>query len=184
MQTAQGAMVRSGRTRTPIIAPAVRVSRAVKYQTLAASPTLGAGGKKSAPAAGLGRIRRLLGVIIQLAPLAFGGAQGFEVDADGFVTFTLLPVPNRDAGSAGEEESGEPPQSSATFLCAGTRAPWGHRGGTGSPYLSFACVSAAAFFAAVRSSAFSPACAFATAAVNLAFAVASAVSGIAPSPSF
>jgi hypothetical protein len=64
----------SDRTRSPVIAPAARVSWTVKYLTLAAKRTSGAGGKKGAPTAGLARVRRLLGVVIQLAPLALGGA--------------------------------------------------------------------------------------------------------------
>src|SRR4029077_18959035 len=51
-------------------------------------------------------------------------------------------------------------------------------------YLRAACVSVAAFFAAVRSSDFNPACAFASAAVSLALVAESVVSGIAPVPSF
>src|ERR1700674_307336 len=51
-------------------------------------------------------------------------------------------------------------------------------------YLRAACASVGAFFAAVRSSDFNPACAFASAAVSLAFVAESVVSGIAPFPSF
>lgn len=51
-------------------------------------------------------------------------------------------------------------------------------------YLRAACASVAAFFAAVRAPDFSPACALASAVVNLAFVAESVVSGIAPLPSF
>jgi hypothetical protein len=51
-------------------------------------------------------------------------------------------------------------------------------------YLRACCASVAAFFAALGSSDFNPVCAFASAAVSLAFVAESVVSGIAPSPSF
>ena len=51
-------------------------------------------------------------------------------------------------------------------------------------YLRAFCASAPAFFVAVRSSDFNPACALASAAVSLAFVAASVVSGIAPLSSF
>lgn len=95
---------RSGRTRSPVIAPAVRVGWAFEYLALAASCTFGATGEKGAPAAGLARIRRFLGVVIQLASLVFGGAQSAEIDAYGFLIFIFFPVPDRDAASRASEE--------------------------------------------------------------------------------
>jgi hypothetical protein len=119
----------SRRTRGPVIASAARVGWAAEYLALAASRTFGTTGEKGAPAAGLARIRRLLRVVIQLASFVFGGTQSAEIDADGFLSFTFLPVPNRYAASrAGEEESHKPSQSSATSERASGSERWDHRG--------------------------------------------------------
>jgi hypothetical protein len=126
MAGAVGCARRSGRPRSPIIAPAVRVGWAVKYLALTASCTVGARAEKYASAAGLGGIRGLLGVVIQLASLAIGGAQGAEIDAHGSLSF--FPVSDRGAvNRASDEESGEPPQSSAAPMRIGRCRRWNHR---------------------------------------------------------
>jgi hypothetical protein len=95
---------RSGRTRSPVIAPAIRVGWAVEYLALAASGTFGATGEKGAPATGLAGIRRSLGVVIQLASFVFGGAQSAEIDAHSFLVFIFFAVPDRNAASRTSEE--------------------------------------------------------------------------------
>src|SRR4029077_10215998 len=96
----------SARPRSPVIAPAVRVGGTVEYLALAASCSFGATGEKDAPATGPARIRRFLGVVIQLASLVFGGAQSAEIDAHGCLIFIFFAVSDRDAASrASEEES-------------------------------------------------------------------------------
>jgi len=83
----------------------MRVGRAIEYQTLAAGRAFGARGEKGAPAAGLARIRRFLGVVVQPASLAFRRAQSVEIDAERLLILAFVPVPSLDAGSAGEKES-------------------------------------------------------------------------------
>jgi len=82
----------------------VRVGRAVEYLALAAKCTFAAWAEKYTRAAGPVGIRRLLGVVVQLASLAIGGAKGAEIDAHGFFGLIFLPIRNREAARGASEE--------------------------------------------------------------------------------
>src|ERR1700746_2748296 len=105
--------MRSGRSRRPVVAPALRIGGTVEYRALAASYSFCTGGKKIAPAAGLAGIRRLLRVVIQLALLLLGRAEGVRLDAYRvpFLRSVRGRVPSRRSG---DEARRQPPERGAS----------------------------------------------------------------------
>jgi len=82
----------------------VRVGWTVEYLAGAASSILRVLAEKHARAAGLVRIRGLLGVVVYPASLALGGAEGAEVDAHGSTSITFIRVSDRGAARHASEE--------------------------------------------------------------------------------
>ena len=73
---------RSNRTRGPIVALTLRISRTVEYLALAASCRFVSSTEKAAPATSLIRIQRLFGVVVQSALPVLGLAKGAGIGAD------------------------------------------------------------------------------------------------------
>jgi len=186
----------SDRARRPIVAPALRTGGTAENLAPAARCSCLSRSEEAAAATGLAGIRRSFSVVVQLALSPLGLAEGAGFGADEILCSFCAPYRNPARRSSNQARH-QPPQGSATcrgvsrFVCCARTfcrgAPQaGHpnMAAIRQDYLRAACASVAAFLAAVRSSDFSPACAFASAAVSLAFDAESVVSGIAPFPSF
>jgi hypothetical protein len=89
--------------RCPIIALALRIGGTVEYFALAASCRFGSSGEETATAAGLTRIQRLFGVVVQFALPVLGLAKGAGIGADEILL--VFPVCKRDPARRTSDEA-------------------------------------------------------------------------------